>query len=80
SIIGAARPAVWRNAPCFSVLLVLFLVYAQRARVAGATRSLERIMVVLLLVAAQRAGVTCAACRAALFRAFWFLVLALRAG
>ncbi|MCI20520.1 hypothetical protein A2U01_0041682, partial [Trifolium medium] len=41
---------------------------------------LELVRVVLLLVAAQRAGVTCAARRAALFRAFWLLVPALRVG
>ncbi|MCI72759.1 hypothetical protein A2U01_0094023, partial [Trifolium medium] len=37
-------------------------------------------MVVLFLVAARRAGVICAARRAALLRASWLLVPALRAG
>ncbi|MCI86741.1 hypothetical protein A2U01_0108022, partial [Trifolium medium] len=48
--------------------------------VAGATRSLARFKVVLLLVAAQRAEVISAARRAALFRAFWLRIPALRAG
>ncbi|MCI64465.1 hypothetical protein A2U01_0085723, partial [Trifolium medium] len=77
---GAARPAVWRNVPCISVFLGFLLEDARCARVAGATRNLERFRVVLLLVVAQCAGVTCATRRAALFWAFWFLVLALRAG
>ncbi|MCI51722.1 hypothetical protein A2U01_0072966, partial [Trifolium medium] len=52
----------------------------RHAWVGGATRSLELLRVVLLLVDAQRAGVICTAHRAALLRAFSFLVPALRAG
>ncbi|MCH99464.1 hypothetical protein A2U01_0020478, partial [Trifolium medium] len=80
SVVGAARPAVWRNAPCSFVFLVFLLASARRAWVVGVTRSLERFRVVLHLVVALRARVACAARRAVLLRAFWLLVPALRAG
>ncbi|MCI31305.1 hypothetical protein A2U01_0052517, partial [Trifolium medium] len=78
-VLGAARPAVWCNAPCFLSFWIFLLASARRAWVGGATRSLELYRVVLLLIVARRAGVICAARRAALFRAFWLLVPALRA-
>ncbi|MCI30994.1 hypothetical protein A2U01_0052205, partial [Trifolium medium] len=46
SIIGAARPTMWRNAPCFSVFLGFLLASARRAWVGGATRNLELFRVV----------------------------------
>ncbi|MCI24941.1 hypothetical protein A2U01_0046128, partial [Trifolium medium] len=80
SVFGAARPAVWHNAPSFSIFLVFLLAAARRAWVGGATPSLVLFRVVLFLVAARRTGVSCAARRATLLRAFWLLVAALRAG